>query len=227
MTPQPISPAFFDQSPLALARAMLGKVLRHRVCQDGRPVWLSARIIEAEAYALDEKGSHSSLGRTPSRAAMFEAPGTIYMYYARGADSLNFSAKGEGNAVLIKSAVPVVDEVSQIDSIAVMQQLNPGNRGLREPDKLCSGQTLLCRSLDLRVDEWNGKQLDTHKFYLDQDSYSPERIVQCQRLGIPAGRDEHLLYRFVDAKFVRQCTSNPLTKRQWHEGVEYVVHKED
>jgi DNA-3-methyladenine glycosylase len=34
------------------------------------------------------------------------------MYYARGGDSLNFSAHGPGNAVLIKSAYPWQDEVS-------------------------------------------------------------------------------------------------------------------
>jgi DNA-3-methyladenine glycosylase len=43
---------------------------------------------------------------------LFLDGGHIYMYYARGGDSLNFSAQGPGNAVLIKSAYPWVDEVS-------------------------------------------------------------------------------------------------------------------
>ncbi|MDV3444008.1 DNA-3-methyladenine glycosylase, partial [Pseudomonas otitidis] len=33
--------------------------------------WLSARIIETEAYYLAEKGSHASLGYTEKRRALF------------------------------------------------------------------------------------------------------------------------------------------------------------
>ena len=39
-------------------------------------------------------------------------------------------------------------------------------------------------------------------------------------LGIPAGRDEHLPYRFVDAAFARHCTRNPLRRGQL-EGRDY------
>ena len=100
--------AFFDREPEIVAQALVGKVIRRRY--EGR--WLSAAIVEAEAYLLTEKGSHASLGRTPSREALFMPAGTIYMYYARGGDSLNVSCRGAGNAVLFKSGVPVVDEVS-------------------------------------------------------------------------------------------------------------------
>ncbi len=56
-------------------------------------LWLSARIIETEAYYVAEKGSHASLGYTEKRKALFLDGGHIYMYYARGGDSLNFSAQ--------------------------------------------------------------------------------------------------------------------------------------
>ena len=88
--------AFFNRDARQLARELLGKVVRHRV--DG--LWLSARIIETEAYYLEEKGSHASLGYTHKRRALFMDGGVVYMYYARGGDSLNFSAGGPGNAVL-------------------------------------------------------------------------------------------------------------------------------
>lgn len=73
--------AFFDRDASELARDLLGKVIRHRV--DG--LWLSVRIIETEAYYLEEKGSHASLGYTHKRRALFMDGGVIYMYYARGA----------------------------------------------------------------------------------------------------------------------------------------------
>lgn len=93
--------SFFDRDAQTLARDLLGKVIRHRQGD----LWLAARIIETEAYYLTDKGSHASLGFTEKRKALFLGGGHIYMYYARGGDSLNFSAQGPGNAVLIKSSI--------------------------------------------------------------------------------------------------------------------------
>jgi len=89
---RPLGAAFFQRDALRVAADLLGKVIRHRV--DG--LWLSARIIETEAYYGAEKGSHASLGYTHKRRALFLDGGHIYMYYARGGDSLNFSAAGPG-----------------------------------------------------------------------------------------------------------------------------------
>lgn len=100
-TPRPLPDSFFDRDAQVLARALLGKIIRHR--HQGH--WLAARIIETEAYYLAEKGSHASLGYTEKRRALFLDGGHIYMYYARGGDSLNFSAQGPGNAVLIKTGI--------------------------------------------------------------------------------------------------------------------------
>lgn len=97
----PLPDGFFDRDAQTLAKDSLGKVIRHRAGD----VWLSARIIETEAYYLAEKGSHASLGYTEKRKALFLDGGHIYMYYARGGDSLNFSAQGPGNAVLINTSM--------------------------------------------------------------------------------------------------------------------------
>lgn len=51
---------------------------------------------------------HVSLGFTEQRKALFMPPRTIYMYYARGRDSLNISCQGKRNAALIKSAIVFV-----------------------------------------------------------------------------------------------------------------------
>ncbi len=209
--------SFFDQPPVDLAQALVGKVLRRRL--DG--LWLAASIVEAEAYAIDEKGSHSSLGRTPSREPMFAPPGTLYLYHSQGGDSLNLSAQGEGNAVLIKSGAPWIDAISPPESLERMHALNPTRSGGRRPDhRLCAGQALLCRALDLRVREWTGRRFDPAVFLLEDVGRSPP-LVQARRLGIPAGRDEHLPWRFVDRERVRSATKNPLTRRGAREGVDY------
>lgn len=202
---------FFDRDAQVLAQALLGKVIRHRV--DG--LWLAARIIETEAYYFAEKGSHASLGYTEKRRALFLDGGHIYMYYARGGDSLNFSAHGPGNAVLIKSAFPYVDAHSGPDSLQRMHANNPDSLGQpRSLEKLCNGQTLLCRALGLKVPAWDAKRFDPERLFVEDVGYRPEQIIQTTRLGIPAGRDEHLLYRFVDAAYARHCTRNPLRRGQ-------------
>ncbi|WP_375740271.1 DNA-3-methyladenine glycosylase [Pseudomonas boanensis] len=208
---RPLPDAFFDRDAQQVARELLGKVIRHRV--DGW--WLGARIIETEAYYLVDKGSHASLGYTNKRRALFLDGGHIYMYYARGGDSLNFSAHGAGNAVLIKSAHPWVDDVSPAEALAAMQRNNPDARGLpRSPQRLCAGQTLLCKAMALKVPDWDGQRFDWQRLFVEDVGERPARIIQTARLGIPHGRDEHLPYRFVDADYARHCTRNPLRRGQ-------------
>lgn len=213
---------FFNRDARAVARDLLGKIIRRRY-QDR---WLACRIIETEAYYQHEKGSHSSLGFTARRKAMFMPPGTIYMYYARGGDSLNISVRAKGNAVLIKSAFVWFDAKSPESTLKLMQHLNPvkGTQKIRPKEKLCSGQTLLCRSLNLKVAEWDQKPFDAESFFIEDAGNKVTKIIQTIRLGIPAGRDEYLLYRFIDYDYAKYCTSNPLTKRNWTEGRDYLIH---
>jgi DNA-3-methyladenine glycosylase len=186
-------------------------VLRRRV----GPLWLSARIIETEAYYLQDKGSHASLGCTLKRRALFMAAGTLYMYYARGGDSLNISVAGAGNAVLIKAGYPWLDALSNPASLAYMQKLNPAaTGGCRLPQRLCAGQTLLCRALALKVPEWDGRRFDATCFFIDDIGTSPAQLIRTTRLGIPSGRDEHLPYRYVDPEYAPFCTRNPLRRGQ-------------
>ena len=185
-------------------------MIRHRV--DG--LWLSARIIETEAYYQAEKGSHASLGYTHKRRALFMDGGVIYMYYARGGDSLNFSAAGPGNAVLIKSGHPWVDARSGPEALARMQALNPDAAGrasaaqaVRRPDAAVprpglESAGLGCAPLRPRGAVRGGR------------GRASSALVRCARLGIPAGRDEHLQYRYVDPAYAAFCTRNPLRRGQ-------------
>jgi DNA-3-methyladenine glycosylase len=47
-------------------------------------------------------------------------------------------------------------------------------------------------------------------------------MIQTTRLGIPHGRDEHLMYRFVDSAYAQWCTRNPLRRGQV-EGRDYFL----
>ena len=132
-----LSPNFFNRDAITTAKALLGKILRAWYDK----VWLCAQIIETEAYFQNEKVSHASLGYINKRKALFMSPGTIYMYYARGSDSLNVSCREKGNAVLIKSGYPYKNGKKTDKMIPVMQKLNPpkyGN-GVRPIERLCAG----------------------------------------------------------------------------------------
>lgn len=215
-----LSANFFDKDAFCLAKDLLGKVIKVRYKRH----WLAVKIIETEAYYLTEKGSHASLGYTEKRKALFMSAGTIYMYYARGGDSLNVSARGEGNAVLIKSGYPYLDNRMECQRmLAIMQKLNPPkyHQGIRSIDRLCSGQTLLCKSLGLRVSDWDQQQFDPACFYLEDIGYRPNKLIQTKRLGIPKGRDENLLYRLIDQAYVKKCSKNPLTVRRYLQGRDY------
>ncbi|KAF0867047.1 DNA-3-methyladenine glycosylase [Pseudomonas sp. LD120] len=217
--PNALPDSFFDRDAQRLARELLGKVIRHKVGER----WLSARIIETEAYYCEEKGSHASLGYTEKRKALFLDGGHIYMYYARGGDSLNFSAQGPGNAVLIKSAYPWTDKLSGPASLAQMQLNNPDASGHpRPPQKLCAGQTLLCKAMGLKVPNWDAKRFDHEALFVEDVGTVVPQIIQTTRLGIPHGRDEHLMYRFVDAAYAPYCTRNPLRRGQV-EGRDYLI----
>lgn len=204
---KPLATAFFDRDASLVAQDLLGKV----ICVKQDALWLRARIIETESYYSHEKGSHASLGWTKKRHALFMPAGTIYMYYARGGDSFNISCQGAGNAVLIKSGFPFIDNFACDEMIARMQQFNPQKNGdLRPLHKLCSGQTLLCKSLGLKVKEWDQKSFTQEKFYIaDVDEVTPH-ILQTPRLGIPLERDAHLPLRFIDYRYQQYCTKKVL-----------------
>ncbi|MFI4955553.1 MAG: DNA-3-methyladenine glycosylase [Gammaproteobacteria bacterium] len=208
--------SFFSRDSCAVACDLLGKIIRHNY----RGKWLAAQIIETEAYYLTDKGSHASLGYTQKRAALFMPAGTIYMYYARGRDSINVSCEGEGNAVLIKSAYPYEDKQTDPQALELMQASYATPRPVA---RLCAGQTLLCQALYLKLPQWNQQQFHPEHLFIDDVGYHPDKIVQTRRLGIPIGRDEHLPYRFIDLDFVEFCTSNPLRKRGLQEGSDYLI----
>lgn len=192
---------FFNRDALIVAKELLGKVIYKRY----ESLWLAAMIVETEAYYLQDKGSHASLGWTAKRQALFMPAGTIYMYYARGGDSLNISCQGEGNAVLIKAGIPYGDDALML---ATMQRLNPLKNSLRqrETHRLCAGQTLLCKALNIKVPEWDQGSFDKDCFYIADVGYTPQTILQTTRLGIPQGRDEHLPYRFMDRHYIQATT---------------------
>ena len=68
-------------------------------------------IVETEAYrGADDPASHAYRGRTERNAAMYEAPGTLYVYRSYGVHwcaNVVAGAVGEPSAVLLRGGLPV------------------------------------------------------------------------------------------------------------------------
>ena len=138
------------------------------------------------------------------------------------ADEMTRTAES-GDAEVGNAAEATGGDESDLEDemLKAMQGRNLINGRIREPKKLCSGQTLFCKSLGLKVPDWNQKRLIPATLELVDPQDPPLEIIQTTRLGIPKGRDEHLPLRYLDAGHAESCTQNPLKSRK---GINHSLH---
>jgi DNA-3-methyladenine glycosylase len=187
--PKLLPRSFFRYSPEVVARALLGKLITHRL--DGER--LTGRIVEIEAYpGLGDPASHTFAGKTPRNAVLFGPPGFSYVYFIYGMYyCLNFSClpDGEPGGVLIRALEPV-------EGLNTMARLR-GLATATNPKLLTSGPGRLCQALG--ITRANANDLDvTHRnspLQVRDDGFRPASIQTTPRIGISKAIDKPL--RFV------------------------------
>jgi DNA-3-methyladenine glycosylase len=193
MNDTPLPRSFYDRDPIAVAQALLGKLLLRRTAAG----LTGGRIVETEAYlAQHDPACHAARGRTRKNASMFGPPGHAYVYPIHARYCFNVVTEPEevASAVLIRAIEPLA-------GLALMQQRR-GRGALRE---LANGPAKLCEALaiDRQLDGWDltlGRQL----WIAEDDAAAPpaSSIVQSPRIGVTSAHDLPLRFFLRDSPFV-------------------------
>jgi DNA-3-methyladenine glycosylase len=169
--------AFYDRDAVAVAHALLGKLIVRRTAEAERV----ARIVEVEAYlGPHDLAAHSAKGLTPRTRVMFGPPGHAYVYLIYGIHycvNVVTESEGKASAVLLRAVEPV-----------------------RNVEGRTQGPGLLCKALDIDK-RLNGHDLLSDDFYIaDEGSRRRIAIVKRPRIGVDyAGHWARRLLRFYIA----------------------------
>jgi DNA-3-methyladenine glycosylase len=165
-----------------LARALIGCALV-RDCPDGRT---AGRIVETEAYVLDDPASHAFRGPSKRNASMFLAPFHAYVYKIYGTSfcvNVTSETEGEGAAVLVRAIEP-------LEGLALMEERRSTTRMrdlARGPGRLC--QAL---SIDLELDGLN--LLRDRRLWLAAVPPSAAAVGASRRIGITKAAERVLRF---------------------------------
>ena len=170
---------------LELARFLIGKLLIRRLA-DGTV--LAGRIVETEAYGIDDPASHAYRGMTKRNRAMFEQHAHAYVYLIYGTSyCLNVSTeeRGIGAAVLLRAVEPLTG--------ADRMRAQRGREGLLDVE-LARGPGNVCRAFGIGPD-FDGLDLDAGERLVLGDDGTAAEIGTSVRIGLTrAAERPHRFY---------------------------------
>lgn len=164
---------FETQTTVDIARFLVGMYLEHETPQGT----LGGYIVDCEAYlGPDDLAAHSyGMRKTPRLQAMYQKPGTIYLYTMHTHLILNMVTQPEGmpQGVMIRGLEPA-------EGIALMEE----NRG-RSGSELSNGPGKLVAALGI-TKELYGQSIFTSDLHLvPEKKRTPKQILAVPRIGIP------------------------------------------
>ena len=179
----------------ALARYLIGK----RVVRKLPEGIVSGRVVETEAYVIDDAAGHAYRGMTPRNRSLFLERGHAYVYLAYGVSwMLNVSSEteGVGAGVLIRALEP-------IEGIAIMAT----NRATERRRDLARGPGRLAEAL--RIDRsLDGLDL-TRKgpLWVARDDHEAGEIGNSVRIGISREAERTLRFYLRASPYVSGARS--------------------
>ncbi|MBO0470972.1 DNA-3-methyladenine glycosylase [Enterococcus sp. DIV0242_7C1] len=157
-----------------IAQFLLGMYLEHKT-EAGT---LAGYIVDTEAYlGPDDEAAHSfGLRKTPRLRAMYEKPGTIYLYTMHTHLILNMVTKDKGipQGVMIRAIEPV-------EGLELME----ANRNGRKGAELSNGPGKLVSALGITKDSYGQSIFDSTLRIVPEKRKQPKKIMALPRIGIP------------------------------------------
>ncbi len=162
-----------------VAPDLLGKLL---AAGEG-PGSVVGRIVETEAYTVDDPASHSFRGPTARNGVMFGPPGHLYVYRSYGIHwcaNVVTGGLGDAQAVLIRA-------VELVDGVELARQRRSG----RTDRELTNGPGKVCQALgiDGTHDGVHVTELSSPVRILDDGHPPPARPITGPRIGITKAID--------------------------------------
>jgi DNA-3-methyladenine glycosylase len=209
-----VSKSFFEQSALALAPQLLGKIIKKGSCV--------GRIVEVEAYGTDPASHAYKI--TPRSAIMRDTYGHWYVYFTYGMHyCVNVTCdKGGIGAVLIRAVEPIegvelmlqqrgmprFEECELPSAAQSSEKTGVTLRKTRLPSKLTNGPAKFCEAFDITTKQ-NGLPLskdfgifEPPKFMVYHKLVPESFIGISPRIGISAGKDLPWRFYIKDNPFV-------------------------
>lgn len=157
---------------------------------------IKLKIVETEAYHQNDPASHSYKGKTARSAPMFEAGGTIYVYFTYGMHycmNIVVGPAGRGEAVLFRAGEP-------LKGIEIMQK----NRNTSDIHNLANGPAKLTQALGIKGTSLSGKLLNRSNIYLEEPKIrvKPTDIASSARIGILKNTNQPWRFYIKDSTFV-------------------------
>src|SRR5215469_8084845 len=174
---------FYEHDTITVAKALLECYLVHL---EGEKTTLG-RIVETEAYLVNDPAAHTFSGKTNRNSVLFGPVGHAYVYVIYGIHScvnVVTGQEGTGEAVLIRALEP-------LRGMAVMQH----RRKTEKLKLLCSGPARLTQALAIPL-ALNGSSLVDGPLQIWSADSLPSsplsgnvEIVQTTRIGIRKARE--------------------------------------
>lgn len=165
---------FNTKSTEEIAQFLLGMYLEHET-ESGI---LAGYIVDTEAYLgpKDEAAHSFWLRNTPRLKAMYEKPGTIYLYTMHTHLILNMVTQEKGNpqGVMIRAIEPA-------DGIEKMEENRKGRKGI----ELSNGPGKLVAALGIDRKLYGRSIFDSSLRIVPEKRKTPQRIRALPRIGIP------------------------------------------